>query len=1115
MFPCKSSGRRILYHFAAAICKPPNTETGLSTSANTVKAEIAQGVWGRTPSGEYGIICSMKTIREMFAAAVAAICAFAAFGYEANLNIDWRFTKGSNTAWGLDAALADAATRFGGDVTAPRFDDSTWELVSVPHCVNAHDTYDNHAEDRGEAQFWRGWMFYRKSFKVPEGKHFFIEFETVRQSIYLYVNGKFAGFYEAGITASGYDLTPFVKPGETAQITVVTENTGSRGTKFFSNEMKDKPGDWAGQAYQWGSTDFNPIQGGLVGNVKLTVKKNDSYITLPLWNALKTKGCYIWADNFDFEKGEADIHVEAEAKIAPNVSRPGIRATVAGQTIESKAGADALTASGRVKGLKFWSPDTPNLYTVKVELLNGSDILDAVSIQTGFRKVEFTRESGLMVNGKYCWLPGYAQRSTDSWAAIGYAPDWLQDYDANLIRASGANFVRWMHVAPKPGPVRAFDKAGVVCVCPAGDKESETKGRAWEQRMEAMEAAIIYFRNSPSVFFWEAGNNQISGEHMKEMHDLKQRLDPHGWRFMGCRTLKSPEQLKWAEYVGTMIHRHDVAAFDSMVKLGKFLPVVETEYCREESPRRSWDRFSPPDFNFVCKRLASGAKQSGYNCYVMTQEDYALSNASINDGYGYFYGNRAGGGGRLGQYYAACAMLCWTDCNQHGRNSDTENCRSSGRVDAVRIPKESFYVHKVMYSRKPKVKILGHWNYPKKTADNYWYNEQVNDGTVIAYTGERKQRDPEHKTVYVMGSLSVDSVKLFVNGRLAGEAKAPANLFDFRFPGIDVTEPGKVTAIGYDKAGNEVCRDEIETVDAAAKMEMKVTTGPKGLLADGSDIAMVDLKLVDAKGRVLPLASERVDFELSGPAVFMGGWNSGTFDETSPVGKNFVNFECGLARVFVKAGRKAGEAILKAKCANGLAASVKIPIAPVDVKNGIALTPPQSFKPNIRDYTVENPAEPVRDLAGGVSSRPYKVFVNGRQIAFNKRSKGAFKPDDSTGVVCPYMDVLEALKEAGVQIETQYSPKKIPAGKKYLRTASASPYRATLTMKAKGGKEIDAIGGLTVLFENNGEDKNLTNFEMTDEHGILSGELGPLLGYIPGLVVTTDDKTRRVDIKTK
>ena len=1096
---------------------------------------------------------------------VASLLSLSAFAYEANLNIDWKFKKIGSDLYGLDAALK-AGAKDGRQVFDLDYDESGMERVSVPHCVNAHDTYDNRACDRGEAEFWRGWMLYRKTFRVPKGKHFFIEFETVRQSLYVYVNGRFAGFYEAGITASGYDLTPFVKPGEDALVAVVTENTGSRGTKCVSAEMKEKPGDWGGAGYQWAGTDFNPVQGGIVGNVKLHVKENDAYITLPLWNTLKTKGAYVWADNFDFEKGEADIHAEVECRPSDVDGRSSavgsrtscIRVTVAGQTFSgsfvsrpsSHAGKPILLASGRVKGLKFWSPDTPQIYDVKIELLGGGrgyppseasaeggsmrgatalpeKVLDSVTVRTGFRHVSFGREKGLLINGKYFWLPGYAQRSTDSWAAIGYAPDWLQDFDAELIRESGARFVRWMHVAPKPGPVRAFDKAGVVCVCPAGDKESESSGRCWEQRTEAMEAAIIYFRNSPSVFFWEAGNNQISPAHMREMRLLKERLDPHGCRFMGCRTLSTPEQIAEAEYVGTMIHRHDAKASDAMAKTGRWMPVVETEYCREESPRRAWDRYSPPDYNFVCERLSSGAKQWMYNCYDMTQEDFALSNGGTSDGYGYFYGNRAGGGGKLGRYYAACAMLCWTDCNQHGRNSSTENCRSSGRVDAVRIPKENFYVHQVMYSQTPKVKILGHWNYPKKTAENYWYSEKVDDGKVIAYKGERKQRDPEHKTVYVIGSLSVDSVRLFVNGRQVGEAKSPSNLFDFTFPNVDVTESGKVEAVAYDKDGKEIARDAIETVGEAARLEMSVRTGPKGFLADGADIAMVDLRLVDAKGRVLPLADDRIDFELKGDAVFMGGWNSGAFDDNSPVGKNWVNLECGIARVFIKAGRTPGKVTLAARmvgrgapprrggrgATRPTSAVVTLEAKPVSVNGGISAEMPQAFPANAKDYTEKNVAAPVRDLEGVVEKVPYKVFVNGVEVKFTKRH-GAFKPDSQTGVVCPYVPVLVALTNAGARVSFDYNPKKIPAGKKkYLRALSASPFRATLTMKVEGGKEIDAVAGLTVLFEDNGAEKNLTNFEMTGEKGVLCGELGPLLGYIPGLVVKTDDAKHRVEIR--
>ena len=248
----------------------------------------------------------------------------------------------------------------------------------------------------------------------------------------------------------------------------------------------------------------------------------------------------------------------------------------------------------------------------------------------------------------------------------------------------------------------------------------------------------------------------------------------------------------------------------------------------------------------------------------------------------------------------------------------------------------------------------------------------------------------------------------------------------------------------------------------------------------------------------------------------MGGWNSGAFDDKSPVGKNWVNLECGIARVFIKAGRTPGKVELKCKMGNGggsrFSATATIDLVHVAVKGGIAAEMPQAFPANVKNYTVKNPVQPVRDLEGVTGKVPYKVFVNGVEVKFPKK-QGAFKPDSQTGVVCPYVPVLVALTNAGVKVSFDYNPKKIPAGKKkYLRALSASPFRATLTMKVAGGKEIDAVAGLTVLFEDNGAEKNLTNFEMTGEKGVLCGELGPLLGYIPGLVVKTDDAKRRVEV---
>ncbi len=1105
-----------------------------------------------------------------------------------SLNADWRFTKAPKTI-PLSQAKASVETA-GVKVEDPAFDDSAWEAVSVPHPINAHDSFDDRAVDPGESSFWRGMAFYRKRFSLdaaPKGKAF-VTFETVRQSVYLWANGKFAGYYEAGIAPCAFDVTALLKAGENV-LCVATDNCAARGAKLFMHETipGHEPGDMSGAAYQWNSTDFNEVQGGLVGNVSLVLKDSKTYLTLPYYNNLKTVGTYVTAKDFDFEKGEATICVRAEVrnedgkevKVKVMVEVRDIRQTAtdirlatvdsrlsqiipasdAGQVFQTALEGDVyenapqptrvaspetavLEAECRAKGLVFWSPDTPHLYDVVVSLV-GEDgkIVDTETIRTGFREVKYDAASGgLKINGKNIWLTGYAQRATDEWAAIGVAPDWLQDYDAELIRKSNANFVRWMHVAPKPAPVRAYDKFGIVNAAPAGDKEGDVSGRVWAQRVEAMRDTMIYFRNSPSVVFWEAGNNQISPAHMKEMVELKKLIDPDGFRFMGCRTLQTKEQVAEAEYVGTMLHRHEMPAFNSMKALGKFVPMMETEYARQESPRRSWDDYTPPDYDYRGRYLNGGKKETGFDVYDQTQEDFALSTAKE---YAEFYGARASGRGA--KTYSAVAALCWTDSNQHGRQSFSENCRSSGRVDAVRLPKVNFDVFRVMQSEDPAVMLVGHWSYPKLTKDNYMYPVKKYNGHFMEETGEMAQRDPLHKTVYAIGSVHCASVELVVNGKSKGVNAKPDHVFVYAFPNVDITESGMAEVIARDKAGKEIARHAIKSFAGEGKVETAVTTGPQGWLADGSDIAVVDFRLVDAKGTVHPFASEKISFELSfepdkhtatsnfklstsNTPVVMGGWNSGVFGEASPIGKDFVNLECGMARVFVKAGRTPGKVTLKWSVANSNQTIkqskksnngvVELKLKPFETKGGISAAPQQEYPANTRTFARGTSAEAVQDLAASDTAKAvsYAIRVNGAPVAFAKGMGEPVKPDDNTGVCCAYEPVLAALKAAGAELEYVVEPKRIPPNKKWLRKLSPTPFVPMVTVKA-GGREIDACAGFTELFLDNGKDKNLTNCEIygvgKKNQKVVCGELAALVGYIPGVEIKTDAKARVVELR--
>src|SRR5208283_5020024 len=153
-------------------------------------------------------------------------------------------------------------------------------------------------------------------------------------------------------------------------------------------------------------------------------------------------------------------------------------------------------------------------------------------------------------------------------------------------------------------------KAGIVEVCPAGDKESDPQGVQWNQRVAVMRDAMIYFRNNPSIVFWEAGNTSITVDQMRQMVALRKELDPSGGRAMGARdgvSVDSPAITPIAEYFGVMMPQApqvERMASPSALFRGYSLdrrdkgPILEFEDLRDEVGRRFWDDFSPPHFGF-------------------------------------------------------------------------------------------------------------------------------------------------------------------------------------------------------------------------------------------------------------------------------------------------------------------------------------------------------------------------------------------------------------------------------------------------------------------------------------------------------------------------------------
>jgi beta-galactosidase len=243
---------------------------------------------------------------------------------------------------------------------------------------------------------------------------------------------------------------------------------------------------------------------------------------------------------------EAQVRNESGARQSVSLSAVVVdadgvqRAKVAGDTSDLGAGQTAvLKGTGALAGARFWDVADPYLYDVYSMLTVNGKVVDVCKTHTGFRDAEFkggAGTGGLWLNGHFEYLKGFAERAVDEWAGLGQAyPDWMHDFNAEMIRGCHGNYIRWMHISPQMVDVRACDKAGIVEVCPAGDKETDAQGAQWNQRVEVMRDAMIYFRNNPSVVFWEAGNTSVTVDQMRQMVAMRKELDPNGGRAMGAR----------------------------------------------------------------------------------------------------------------------------------------------------------------------------------------------------------------------------------------------------------------------------------------------------------------------------------------------------------------------------------------------------------------------------------------------------------------------------------------------------------------------------------------------------------------------------------------------------
>ncbi|HZZ29221.1 MAG TPA: DUF4982 domain-containing protein [Pirellulales bacterium] len=814
-----------------------------------------------------------------------------------NFNPNWKFIKQDVTG-----------------AQQPHIDDQGWTTVSAPHTYNDIDTFDDWSlpGHRGEQNQWAGRTWYRKTFNAPEswkGKKVFIEFEAVRQVAEVYLNDKLLGVCKTGFTPFGFDLTSELHFGGDNVLAVMCDNrfmkdpddpkiieaanqaglaTGKKDVapggdlatlmKKVNEKIPEGVDQIQSDQIPWNNPHWHPAHGGIYRNVRLIVT-DPLHISLPLYSFLQTAGPYVYASDISEQSAKFTVEVPLEN------GRTGdehVDVTVEvldheGKSVATAKHDDSIAAGKSTVFAITGDIKSPQLWEPDYPYL--------------YRVVCTVRANGQVCDA--CELP-LGIRTVRWDADHGFFINghhlklhgWGQK-PTDEWPGLGAAQPDWMHFYTLELMKNAggnFVRWGHCAASPACIAAGDRLGIIYDQpgvdgESDTVGAAwklrAAAFRD---VLIYFRNNPSIliwegGNQKVTREHAAQLRGYMDQYDSHGGRVYSHRRADKTtAEFMQICL------GTEGGREIAK-LPVVEAEYDREESPRRVWDDQSPPNF---------GYPEAKGQTYQLNSEQYAVNQVSQ-------YVGKIGAENHCGG-----ANWIFSDSTSGGRVA-CEVCRAGGEVDGVRLPKEAYYVCQTMFRDDPQVHIIGHWNYPAGT----------------------------HKTVYVVSNA--DEVELFVNGKSLGRVK-PNDRFLFSFPDV-AWEAGEIKAVAY-RGNKQVAAQTNHTVGAPVALKMTPITGPDGLHADGSDTVLIDVEAVDEQGQRCPTFQQRVDFDMEGPGIWRGGYNSG---KINTINNSHLDLECGINRVAIRSTLTPGQIVLRANSAGLRPVSLTVNARPVKIDGGTTL----------------------------------------------------------------------------------------------------------------------------------------------------------------------------------
>jgi beta-galactosidase len=765
-----------------------------------------------------------------------------------NMDRNWKFYLGDTT-----------------HANEPHFNDRTWRTVDLPHDWSIEGTFNKDAPASGRGAYLpTGIGWYRKTLTLPaatKGKLISIRFDGIYMNSMVWINGHLLGRRPNGYITVIYKLTPWLHSG-TNVIAVRVDNSLQPNSRWYSGSGIDR--------HVW-----------LEATAAVHVAGWGTYVTTPV--ADSSQATVVVRTMIDNE-GQTTATAELTTTIRDEAGRD-----VAAATLQAPVGGQNSTGELQelyVRTPALWSPAHPSLYTVYSVIRIGGKTVDEYQTTMGIRKIGYSAQNGLLLNGERVKMNGVCLHN-DGGCVGAAVPVAIWKDRLRLLKAMGCNAIRTSHNPPDPVLLDLCDRMGFLVMDETFDMWETGKVKygynlyfdEWWQR--DLVDQVHRDRNHPSVALWSAGNEVPEQTTDRGVELLKEQVAAFH-REDSTRPVTTAND--------------DIAADNGSAKLA-FLQaedIVGYNYADRWHERRELfydeDRYIHPDWKVIGTESET----------VREFPQYSLGNDPVK-----VRANYTSGMIRAEQLWKFIAVrpfvigdFMWTGVDYLGEARWPAKGAYSGVIDRSDVCKDGYYFYQSQWTSEPVLHLLPHWNWPGR------------EGQVIP----------------VLAYTNCDTVELLLNGKSYGvkslefprQGNSQAwNKYDRPFVRTNTADlhlswdvtyaPGVLKAIGY-RNGHEVAEDSVVTSGAPAAIRLIMDTG--GLYADGQDVALLHVEVLDAQGRFVPTAGNALSFTVEGVGRLIGTDNGDPADDHF-FGSNRCTAFNGRAYAVIQTGLQSGRITIR------------------------------------------------------------------------------------------------------------------------------------------------------------------------------------------------------------